>query len=64
MNPYPQTYEEYLAYMETVQGIARYPLTMRQENPPDMLVEYRRLFTRQEWETYCENRASVQSAHR
>jgi len=46
----PLTYEQYLAYLDKLEGMARYPLTTKVENPPDQKWEYRRPFTREEFE--------------
>ena len=48
------SYEEYLVYLDTLHGVARYPYTTVVENLPDKFGEYRRPFTRDEWENFKE----------
>jgi hypothetical protein len=42
-------YQDYLDYLGTLEGMARYPLTVPVEEPPDLLYEYRRPMTEDEW---------------
>jgi hypothetical protein len=44
------TYEDYLNYFNSLEGMARYPFTTVVENPPDLLCEYRRPWNKEEWE--------------
>ncbi len=48
-----KTYEDFLKYFETLKGVARLPYTKVMENPPDKNYEYRRPFTKEEWEADC-----------
>lgn len=43
------THQEYLVYLDSLQGMARYPYTTVVTNPPDTLNEYRRPFTAEEY---------------
>jgi len=52
-----ESYQAYLAYLEGLDGMARYPFTRVVENPPDTLREYRRPFTEEEWKECCKKKA-------
>lgn len=38
-------YQKYIKYVDSLIGMARYPYTTIVENPPDLLMEYRRKLT-------------------